>query len=77
MEEFMKPYWRSKQSRAFRTTCRNKFGTTHEKEGCMNVDMEVESHKFRMRQESFYKTKSFFLISPQKRHECSVEMNTH
>lgn len=25
----------------------------------------------------FIKPKVFFLISPQKRHECSVEMNTH
>lgn len=71
MEEFMKPDQRGNQGRTFRTIHRNEFGATHiqEREGCMNVLMEAESHKFGKGQASFCKNQKVFKknLHPEKK----------
>lgn len=45
---------------------KNEFGTRHEREGCVNVHVEAESHKSRMRKTTFSKHKKTFSSSQKK-----------
>lgn len=62
MEGHIKLGYRGSQNRAMLTTCRNDFGTWHDREGCVTVHTEAESHKSRMRQASFCEIKSFLFV---------------